>query len=1097
MKNTQKDKQKELSTITYSRIFKELENSIEDIVLRNYSNGRTFKFENLHDISLNVARNLYKDALSEDGFKRLFNVDYSCSPQDITLNLTDEKLDSISIKRLCEKIDNTLKISSLKLIGDQLDKYKINNNHIKRNRGVNFGANFEEDITAQIKFAKSLPDEDANKASENHLKEDKVIVKYDCKDLKEELKNALIAFMETEEAEERNVDEDNIDEIIEEIEKNEFLTKDLYDFITKQQKGCLSRVSNFLYLDFALSNIDEDKLTEIERKQYKLFSNYVKRFEMFEDFCTQSLLDNSAYSFTINKPISLLDEFRKSDVYGFLPIIGKQTTNTVFANNKDLTKSIEQSGVSFKFDGGVSNHDLTSINLKGKKIQTSLEYNLECISQILEDVKIETTENKEGKLKKALVRTLLIKFFLTNLGDENYNPVEALKKDLEPIYSIQDTSKAAELIREIHTQNTSNYGVSMKANVEYIKTLLKKSLEPNFIASKGCSSKTYNRYLLIFPGILPKDISEEALNYMSNKKPRTHKIRYTTLTKEILTRTSTLFSIDYEIKFESSFIKQGSNLEDNVKSSFEFGEFLNINMIFYPQHKKAYYEKASSEEAFQNEIDKYNAINLSAYENVKLFKNIYLPYLIDDEIFDSEIGRFIYTNTYTALVTCLISVITEHSKSQGLKKVNCENLHINLMRIHGEPKEGTYNKYTKANDFIAMLSKRLSIVLRQKYNINAQGFDLTANEKQSGYRYGNAIRSMYSTLPQSFILNSKRVLKTDKIAMIVATSMVHDKATTWSNINENYSSLLGEVILFDSNEHKTIVKKDKTFCKSYAKEELFKNPLVLKDLAVELKNKGYKNVIFLAQAPYTTKMLEGMEDQELYFMNESVINTISLNGELNVYPLFYNTSSVLDCRNAELKKRGAVLYIDDTNTLTKTLYKELNGIVPVLNLYSAHVNTQLNQESFYNSLIQYLTLRGIYSDDSINKNIANNLIDGELKRDIARALAIYHFANFQKDQRGKLDIKINPYANLLGDDGIAKKSRDEYNLHPNQRGNGYSYPRYIYHNSFVFCNFVAQNAFNYRVDEDGECSENEEEIELDDVMIESADTIVASNDEEI
>lgn len=1062
MKNKQVDKQRELSTITYEPIFEEIYKHLNEIKIKsvevpNSVNPgekieRGYIFEGLHNVAYRVARSLYNDVKNEDGFKQMFHVDYSKSPQDITLNFTDEKIDSALVNKLCSELDENLNLSNLKLIGDSLYKYKVKNNYIKRNDKVNFGVNIEYDISSQIKFAESLPDQEATKALNNHFREDKVVFKYDAKELKNDIKISLINFLDSDASDYLCLDEDEIDEIVEEIEKNDCLVKEMYDFITQQQKGCLSRVSNYLYLEYALNNIDVSKLNETDSKTYNLLKNYVRRFEMFEDFCTESLINGSSYNYTISKSRSLLDEFRKATIYDFLPLIGKCSQNAVFANDRNLTKSVEQCGIYFKFDGEVANHDIQVCGLKGRKITSSLLYHIASVEQILENSKNPEVGDKEKGLVSAFVKSFLIKFFLTNLEDDSYNPVEELRKDLEGLSSVQDVQSAYNIIKPINNENMLNYNKNISKNCKSIIGLVKRSLESGFEASNHSVSQTYKRIFTIFPGYLPKDILEYVRNYSLSNKPRTHKMRYTTLIKEDSLKIPALFTINYEIKFETGFIKHLVKNEDTVNNIFNFKDLYNMNVIFYPQHGPN----------FKDEDGKkiMDSINKKAFNNVLMFRNIYIPYLVDVNLFNIDIARFIHNTTYSILVTCLLTILIEHSRVQS-KLEDSHKLHVNLLRIHQESEKDANKVYVGANEFIALFSKRLSLILSQKYSVNAQGFDLT--KENVAYKYSNAIRSMYSTLPQVFKLNSKKVIETNKIAMVIATSMVHDKASKWSNIEEAFSSLLGQVILFDSINGETSVKRYKTFCHSYKKDELFTKPIALTDIGVDLKEKGYEHIIYLAQAPYTSKMLEGIEDQELYFMNEDVIKLLSLNGELNVYPIFYNTSKVLDCRSEELKQRGVALYIDDTHSMEESLYKDLNGIIPVFNLYSAQIASNLNKTSFYNSLITYMTLRDIYSSSTINSKITSALIAGSLKKDITRALALYHFANYQKNEKGKLDIKINPYEDLIGDNGIAKRSRDEYNLHPVQRGNGFTMPRKVYHNSFSLCNFIAQNAFNYKV----------------------------------
>jgi hypothetical protein len=185
---------------------------------------------------------------------------------------------------------------------------------------------------------------------------------------------------------------------------------------------------------------------------------------------------------------------------------------------------------------------------------------------------------------------------------------------------------------------------------------------------------------------------------------------------------------------------------------------------------------------------------------------------------------------------------------------------------------------------------------------------------------------------------------------------------------------------------------------------------------------GFRHVLFVAKAPYTSTFLNKKEDQkELYFMNEELLTSLLPAEDFRLYPIHYHVKSVHDMRKGNYQKNA--LFIEDTSDIQKNLYQDHEGLVPILQLYSGNSLPRKNNPFVYHSLITYQTWNRIYKDEVLNNAIQTGLINPEgIKADLIRALLLLHTVRFEADKKNQMTIVVDPYKRLIGNDGVARRS---------------------------------------------------------------------------
>jgi hypothetical protein len=352
-----------------------------------------------------------------------------------------------------------------------------------------------------------------------------------------------------------------------------------------------------------------------------------------------------------------------------------------------------------------------------------------------------------------------------------------------------------------------------------------------------------------------------------------------------------------------------------------------------------------------------------------------------------------------------------------------ERLFLPLVRIH-KNKRTDKDDHTNEESTISAFSKILSHMLAGENFSNAQGFhiDVLTNPK-AGFMLTNGLSSLYTALPKTFALDSPSVL--DKVAVILVSSRKSDAHYSSATY---IASIYGEVIGIQRNKKGNVrVETLNTFSEYEDSSKMYRRPLAIRDQVKSCYEQGYRQILYIAQAPYTSALnITGTEkDEEQFFMSKEVIQAL-MDGrsDLKVYPLYCDKYYVVKVgQGAKVES----LYVDDTSEL-KSLFSDLNrSSIVFFNLFNGYaVPPPKNQpdRTYYNGVISYATLVNIYDDPLYDQTIRNNLLDGSqpgsLKQDFLDFLTLLHFSRYEKNTN--ITFKLDPYKNIIGSESVGTLS---------------------------------------------------------------------------
>jgi hypothetical protein len=260
----------------------------------------------------------------------------------------------------------------------------------------------------------------------------------------------------------------------------------------------------------------------------------------------------------------------------------------------------------------------------------------------------------------------------------------------------------------------------------------------------------------------------------------------------------------------------------------------------------------------------------------------------------------------------------------------------------------------------------------------------------------------------------------DNLAIIVVSSCESDARKGNSDRFQKKTCLLGEVAGIKRLSEDTVqVGMLKTLSENYSVQHLYSQPSILEDTVNQLYKYGYRNFLYIAQAPYTSTLhiTQTDEDEELFFMSKSLIKT--LKGErqnIRIYPVFFDKYYV----RSPKQHKGESFYIQDTTELESLSKDPSQQAVMFFNLFNG-IKVEQGEKNFYNGVISYSTLLNIYEGILDDQDIRQGLMyDGEIKDTLLHYLTIFHFSRYEARQQ--ISLKLDPYAHIIGDDSVGTLS---------------------------------------------------------------------------
>jgi hypothetical protein len=770
----------------------------------------------------------------------------------------------------------------------------------------------------------------------------------------------------------------DLEYILEDLEKDK--NSDIFrlrDVVNKETLGKLKKQAQINYLEFLLENINT-KTSNLNAAGAIYLEDLIRRLRLIETYINDSNKADGDYLVNYaGVSVNYKDAFSRGEAFDKLPII--PIVEGFLGETKDENRGEIQFvfGLKLKFDGKVHTNG-------GRNVFDDRLNILNPDSQEHKDALADPLQ-RESFPKKVLQIAFLYYFLFASphnpksnnyvLNDElKYDPLEAFEKKV--IHKLQGSDETAkeQLLRNI-------YKYLQEFNIQFKINRLKGVLQNLLKRKTSFPTREYPVHISVKNGILEEDTQnifnnntlfkpvvrknyKEVLKYISLGKPNTETNSLCTLPAKVTIN---------DIHFFATEDQETFNME------YDLNAIRALPVIFAP-------------------LDDPRCLSIYS-QHFKTRQLLLFPYRLEDKKLEPP-QAFVYKFTYGLLAYICLELLLEKQK----------RLFVPILRLHLNTKDDD----APIEKFIVSLSAVLSHLFNETHRANEQGIDI----RNLTHKIPNTMSSLYSVLPKKFTFNgSSKSPQLDKLAIIIVSSRESD--SQWSG-SAKISNLMGEIICVNMKNGEIKFQLPTTFSDNCDNQEMFTNPSVIIDKVTELYNWGYKHIVYIAKAPYTSTLhLTQTEDNDgLFFMSRDVIRGLkSEYHDLKIYPMFFDKYYAVRLEDIA----ASSLYIQDTVELTKLLEDPSKKSVVFFNLFNG-MKVGKEEERYYRGVISYATLlnsyKGILDDEDIHKGL---IFDGLLKDDILQYLTLFHFSRYQKADK-QIHIKLDPYDNLIGDKSVGKLS---------------------------------------------------------------------------
>ncbi|WP_027401953.1 hypothetical protein [Aphanizomenon flos-aquae] len=770
----------------------------------------------------------------------------------------------------------------------------------------------------------------------------------------------------------------DLEYILEDLEKDK--NSDIFrlrDVVNKETLGKLKKQAQINYLEFLLENINT-KTSNLNAAGAIYLEDLIRRLRLIETYINDSNKADGDYLVNYaGVSVNYKDAFSRGEAFDKLPII--PIVEGFLGETKDENRGEIQFvfGLKLKFDGKV--HTNSSKSVFDDRLNILNPDSQEHKDALADPLK------RESFPKKVLEIAFLYYFLFASphnpksnnyvLNDElKYDPLEAFeKKVIQKLQGSDETAKE-QLLRNI-------YKYLQEFNIQFKINRLKGVLQNLLKRKTSFSTREYPVHISVKNGILEEDTQnifnnntlfkpvvrknyKEVLKYISLGKPNTETNSLCTLPAKVTIN---------DIHFFATEDQETFNME------YDLNAIRALPVIFAP-------------------LDDPRCLSIYS-QHFKTRQLLLFPYRLEDKKLEPP-QAFVYKFTYGLLAYICLELLLEKQK----------RLFVPILRLHLNTKDDD----APIEKFIVSLSAVLSHLFNETHRANEQGIDI----RNLTHKIPNTMSSLYSVLPKKFTFNgSSKSPQLDKLAIIIVSSRESD--SQWGG-SAKISNLMGEIICVNMKNGEIKFQLPTTFSDNCDNQEMFTNPSVIIDKVTELYKWGYKHIVYIAKAPYTSTlhMTQTEENDGLFFMSKDVIRGLkSEYHDLKIYPMFFDKYYAVRLEDIA----ASSLYIQDTVQLTNLLEDPSKKSVVFFNLFNG-MKVGKEEERYYRGVISYATLlnsyKGILDDEDIHKGL---IFDGSLKDDILEYLTLFHFSRYQKAEK-QIHIKLDPYDNLIGDKSVGKLS---------------------------------------------------------------------------
>jgi len=806
----------------------------------------------------------------------------------------------------------------------------------------------------------------------------------------DQLQASLSNYIEREFA---DLNEDELEDLHETLRDSiEDRNSDLYKLrgvMDTESLGKLKREAKIRYLEFILANIDSN----VEDRVY--LQDLIRRLRLLEDYISDK--DDEDYRISYEGTfVNLRDMFARAEVFDSLPIIPLIAGDLGETTDEERGERQFTFGMKLKLGGEVHIEEGSP---------TVLDYHL---SQIASNSS-EKMQEHMSRLKDTTTgiffkeRVLRIAFLYSFILGSNLDPTAA---NYDPRSELSyDPRPVCDRIREVlRTENENSKRQlfsqivedlarkNVKVKIDKLKKLLQKILKRDRIWEKhsvqlqiGVKIEEKKK------GIMERDcdrILEERTFFRSvwdGKKA----LKYIAV-KERHVDSSYLCHLPVTIAFEDLRYFRTDDRQ-TFSMGYDIVEGKTLPVMMTP---------ALQEPSCKNTYDR----------NFKQYNLIFVPYKherLQNEIFSGGESHkaFLYRVTFSLLLYICLWWLLELVEPE---------IFVPIVRLH----LGSAQDSSQAEVFMRSLSKILAHLLSDKHQCNAQGLKV-GDPRTEKYRVTNALSSLYSVLPKVFKFSDYQP-QLEKLAIIVVSSKESD--ASWRG-DRKLSTLLGEGISIEKLGNGSIrLEPLYSFCTNDEHAQMFQRPVAIENAVAKLYDKGFRHFLYIAKTPYssTLNLTQKDEQEGLFFMSRPVMQALKEGrNDIKIYPVFYDKYYVVAPKKTQMS-----MYVQDTRDLTNLVADSSKQVVVFYNLFNG-IKVGKEDDRFYNGVISYATLlgdfyEGVLDDQDINMGLIYDSNGNSLKTDILQYLTLFHFSRYEKS--GKINLKLDPYENIIGDDGVGALS---------------------------------------------------------------------------
>lgn len=780
------------------------------------------------------------------------------------------------------------------------------------------------------------------------------------------------------EPEERQYIQDDFNRII--ADESDMLSDfgQMRELIDTESLGRLKRHAQITYLKHLLNHTDSN---DIEGTIY--LRDLIRRLERIDDYITDSNKADGDYEVSYaGEKVNYKNLFSRAEAFDALPII--PIIDGYLGEHTDKNRGTVEFilGVKMKLDNPV----------QARGGDKSFQYHLNTINPDSKEhqEQIADPNDQETFARRVLQRVFLYYFVFASpcnpLADNynpnselDYDPVTSFEARVLPILRGDDDEAKKKLFRGI-IKGFTQYNVAHK--LAKLRTLLH-----NLLGRQGIFTKdSYPIHISVKKGILIGASDMDNMRHGSFVKESVGKnikegLQYISIGEG--TDTDSICQIPATITIEDMRYFDAGETEE-LSWKYHVAGIKMLPVLWTPNSD---YSRKFYRDAFLHQLVVF------PYDKDRLNKK--------PKEEDFSPSSFVYRFAWMVLAYTCLHLLLENAPPK---------LFVSQVRLH----EGDSNNPSYAEEFISDLSKTLVHLLSDNHRSNSQGFRVNTLER---YKVQNGLSSLYSVLPKRFSLPNAPSL--DKLAIIVVSARESDGRFSSKNRQSRLYNMMGEVVSIRRlSDNQVEVERLTTFSYNYRQRDLFDKPSILMDTVSQLYRQGYRHFLYIAEAPHTSTLhiTRTEEHKELYFMRPSVIEAMMAQGsDIKVYPVFCDKYYV-----RKLFNHKASYYVEDTEQLTHLSKDPHQQAVVFFNLFNG-ISVGNTEERFYNGVLSYSTILGVYEGVLKDLRIREDLLDDTpLKRDILQYITLFHFSRFEKTT--DLQVKLDPYDNIIGDKSVGALS---------------------------------------------------------------------------